>query len=163
MSIGCVTTNFTISSSGEYGYVHRYGIYENLDLLEFSTSLPPAYFCFTTNGALQELKSGKCAGRVNSYNYQLTLTYKVCNDEAFFEEWKYDSTKQQLVDTDLGLCFNPWYYFKQPTDVQVVPKLSDCSESDPIILRPSKHHILRFLVQGFNSFFDLSTIPTLVK
>lgn len=115
----------------------------------FSTSPPPAYFCFTSNDALQELKSGKCAGRVNSYNYQLTLTDKACNEKAFFEEWKYDSTKQQLVDTDLGLCFNPSYYFKQPTDIQVVPKLSDCSESDPIILHPSKYDILTFLVQGF--------------
>jgi hypothetical protein len=143
--IGCATANFTIASA-RYGNVHHYGVYEDLDLLEFA-QLPPAYFCFTSNHALLEVKTRKCVGAINSTNLQLILTSN-CN-----EPWTYISDVQELVDTNIGYCFSPWYYPLSPVQVGFVPGLSPCGEWNRMILNPSKYSIYRAFLCNLRRFF----------
>ncbi|CAB3976565.1 Hypothetical predicted protein [Paramuricea clavata] len=127
---GCASANFTIYSE-QYGYLRRYGIYENLDLLEFSRTLPPSYFCFTSNYALEEIESGKCVGLETSTDLQLILTNN-CK-----ETWMYNSNEQKLVDSNIGYCVSAWNYPVPPPDVQFVSGLSPCAEWNHIVLIPN--------------------------
>ena len=125
----CATANFTITS-GRYGNVHHYGIYEGFDLLEFS-QLPPAYFCFTANRALLEIETRKCVRAITSTNLQLIL-FNSCE-----EPWIYNADKEELVDTNTGYCFSSWYYPIPPPEVNFVPGLSPCADWNHIILNPN--------------------------
>jgi hypothetical protein len=139
------TENFTISSA-RYGHVRYYGIHENLGLLEFSKSLPPAYFFFTTNFALQEVKSGKCVDTLSKTNRQLVLTSH-CK-----VSWRYSQDTENLISTNTdksGDCISPWSYSKPPAEVQFVPGLSECAEWNRVVLRPSKYFIIRIMLSFF--------------
>ena len=125
----CATANFTITSE-RYGNVHRYGIYEGIDLLEFS-QLPPAYFCFTANLALLEIETRKCIGAITSTDLQLILSNN-CE-----EPWIYNADKEELVDINIGYCFSSWNYLEPPPEVQFVPGLSPCADWNHMILNPN--------------------------
>lgn len=135
-SVECSTANFTIESPG-YGYVHHYGIYEKLDLLEFSKTQPPTQFCFTSDNALLNVEAGKCIGFITRTNLQLVLLVDAC-DGPSPQQWLYYSDNQRLLDLTVTLCMSSWYYSLPPPDVQFVPGLSPCAGWNKIILNPSK-------------------------
>ena len=137
----CATANFTIQSF-RYSYVCHYGIYDKLDLLEFSSTQTPAHFCFTSNNALQEVVTGKCVNSVTNSNLQLVLT----NDCSglFFHQWVYNPNSKQLININTGYCFSAWYYLLPPPEVQFVPGLSPCAEWNRVMLSPSKYLVYFF-------------------
>ena len=141
-STECSSANFTIESP-ECGYLHHYGIYENLDLLEFSITQPPTQFCFTINNALLDIEAQKCVGVITNTNVQLVLPEDAC-DGLSLQQWIYDSDQKHLVDLTVSLCMSPWNYPIPPPDVNCVPGLSPCAEWNDITLQPSKYFISRF-------------------
>ena len=115
--------------------MHHYGTYENLYLLEFSKTQPPAYFCFTNTLALKELESGKCVGTISKTNLQLVLTNN-CK-----RLWRYNSDNESLIDIKAEYCFSPWSYSKPPPEVRFVPGLSPCAKWNRVVLNPSKYAV----------------------
>ena len=139
--------------SQQYGYVHHYGIYEELDLLSFTYNLPPANFSFTTRGYLQETNTSKCVARITDGNQQLVLSN--CNG-SFVDKWKYSSTLQQLRDvTAPGKgCFSPWnYQWRPPYDLDITTGVSPCSTWNQIILEAGEEVV--FQCQLFFGYVDL--------
>lgn len=114
-----------------YGYVHHHGIYSDMDLLEFSASLSPADFRFTSAKALQEVSTGKCVARKTAYNRQLIL--RSCAAE-YVDSWYYNATSQLLVDTTVKMCFSPWQNSLPPYDISLLTGLSPCDGWNTVAL-----------------------------
>ncbi|XP_028403883.1 uncharacterized protein LOC114526472 [Dendronephthya gigantea] len=131
----CDSANFTIQCIEQFGYVHHYGIYEKLDLLEFSTTLSPTHFVLKSNGALQDVETGKCVNSITRTHFQLVLS-NVCSGPDV-DLWTYNSSNERLVNINTGLCFSPWYYPLSPSDVSYVPGLSPCADYNRMILTPN--------------------------
>ncbi len=119
-------TTFRIRSA-QYGYVHHYGIYDDLDLLNFSLPLPPAHFRLTSENVLQEINTGKCVNRLTPTNRQLILTENC--DPSTADRWAYDSTSHYLKDVAMGdtWCFSPWANPLPPYDISILAGVSPCS------------------------------------
>jgi hypothetical protein len=118
--------------------VHHYGIYDNLDLLEFSKTLSAAHFRFTSTNVLElqetpSTKPKKCVNRLTNTNEQLILTEN-CDGG---DQWAYNSTAQLLQDQtaqDKG-CFSPWNYRgRPPPDLDITAGVSPCDGWNQIIL-----------------------------
>ncbi len=116
----------------QFGYVHRYGIYDNQDLLNISTTSTPAHFRFTSNNALQEISTEKCVARLTASNYQLVLIN--CAFGAFVDKWVYDSTQEFLEDVTVGQCLSPWGNTMPPFDIKILVGLSTCAAWNEVIL-----------------------------
>ena len=123
---------FRIGQSGQYGYVHHYGIYDNHDLLNFSTTEPAAHFSFRSDNTMQEMSTGKCVARLTSSNYQLILVN--CTTGPYVDTWKYDSTQHLLIDLNIGWCWSPWSNSLLPHDIGILAGLSPCDGWNEIIL-----------------------------
>ena len=125
--------------SQQYGYVHHYGIYDNLDLLNFTYNYQPAHFRFTARGNyLQETITSKCVARITDGNQQLVLCK--CNG-TYVDTWAYYSASEylQAVTAPLQGCFSPWnYQGRLPWDLNVTTGVSQCSTWNQIILEPGK-------------------------
>ena len=108
--------------SPQYGYVHHYGVYDNLDLLNFSRTAAPAHFSFNSDKTMQEMSTGKCVATLTATNYQLILVD--CNTGPYIDHWEYNSTL--LRDVDIGWCWSPWGDSLPPFDIKILCGLSPC-------------------------------------
>ena len=122
--------------SQRYGYVHHYGIYDDLDLLEFSQTLPPAHFTFSSKNVIEFQETAttkKCVNRLTTTNQQLILTDNC--DEG--DQWAYNPSALLLQDAtaiEQG-CFSPWDdQGRPPPDIEITTGVSPCDEWNQIIL-----------------------------
>ncbi|XP_046846164.1 uncharacterized protein LOC124439908 isoform X2 [Xenia sp. Carnegie-2017] len=116
--------------TARYGNVSHYGVYGNLDFLEFSKNKPAAVFKVLPKSMLQEISTKKCVHRISNGNKQLVLTYD-CSEATMFpvDMWKYNSVKKWLQDlTSSGeVCLSPWTNSRAPYDIQTLTGLSPCA------------------------------------
>ena len=120
----------------EYGYVHHYGPYGDVDFLQFSITRKPAHFIFTSKNALQlvnkTIKDKRCITR-KTYGDQLLRLTGNCT----LDSWIYDSSKRWLRHTKApGMgCLSPWdHRLKPPPDLHITTGVSRCSDWNEIIL-----------------------------
>ena len=119
------------------GYVHHYGIFEGLDLLNLTNDLSAVCFRFTSNNVLQDIATKKCLMRRTTSNRQLILTYN-CNGPTA-DTWEYDSVNRYLFDVsmkELDWCFSPWSNGLPPLDITCMPGVSPCSGWNYVTLEP---------------------------
>ena len=122
--------------SMEYGYVHHYGPYGDVDFLQFSNTRAPARFIYTSKKALQLVnettEAKRCVTRKTLGDQLLRLT-----GNCSLDPWFYDSTKRWLRHkTPSGKgCFSPWdHTSKPPLDLYVTSGVSPCSDWNEIML-----------------------------
>ncbi|XP_046848209.1 uncharacterized protein LOC124441784 [Xenia sp. Carnegie-2017] len=122
--------------SARYGYVSRYGPYNDLDLLEFSKTKPAAVFKVIPTRILQEIKSQKCVHRITNTNMQLVLKHDCSNGLLNpVDKWMYNDFKLQDYTAPGAPCWSPWnYQGRDPPAVKFVPGLSTCAEYNKINL-----------------------------
>ncbi|CAB4027485.1 Hypothetical predicted protein [Paramuricea clavata] len=142
LALSCSTTVLRVDDdntfrikSGQYGYVHHYGFFDNLDLLNFSLTQQPAHFRFTSKNVLQEIATNKCVNTLTPTDRRLILTAN-CNEG---DVWAYNSTAQLLQDLTASAlppyeCFSPWANRLPPYDIHILTGLSPCDGWNRIIL-----------------------------
>lgn len=118
-----------------FGYVHNYGLFEGLDLLNLTNDLSAVCFRLLSNDALQDIVTKKCLHRLTPTNRQLVL--KECNG-PIPDTWEYNSTSEYLMDLTMGQgwCLSPWVYDLPPPDISYVPGVSPCGIWNYITLQP---------------------------
>ena len=124
--------------SRQYGYVHHYGVYENLDILNFSTNAAAAaHFTFNTDGTIREMSTGKCVARLTATNFQLVLVD--CNTGPYVDEWEYDSSNLLLRDVNIDWCWSPWGNTLPPIDIKILSGLSPCDDWNEVTLEYGRY------------------------
>ena len=127
-------TTFRIVTS--YGYVHHYGFFEDMDLLNLTNDLSAVCFRFTSDNVLQDVATNKCVNRRTPTNRQLILTFNCDGPTA--DRWEYDSVNKYLVDVTMGQnwCLSPWSNGLPPTDITYMPGVSPCDGWNHVTLEP---------------------------
>ena len=120
--------------SSRYGYLSRYGLYHDLDLLEFSKTKPAAVFKVIPSDILQEIKTKKCVHRITNTNMQLVLTHDCSNGLLNpVDKWIHKDLKLRDYTAPGAPCLSPWnYQGRDPSAVKFVPGLSTCAEYNKI-------------------------------
>lgn len=116
--------------------MHHYGPYDDVDFLQFSHTLTPARFIFTSKNALQLVnettKAKRCVTRKTNGDQLLRLT-----GNCTLDPWVYDSSKRWLrhMTAPGGGCFSPWdHTFKPPLDLHITSGVSPCSDWNEVML-----------------------------